>query len=36
MLDYSLQKEAGKFKPSPPGLDLDNIVEAKRKNRLFK
>ena len=35
MLEFPLQKQNGKFKPSPPGVDPDNIVNAKRQNKLF-
>ena len=35
MLEFPLQKQNGKFKPSPPGVDPDNIVDAKRQNKLF-
>lgn len=36
MLEYTLQKNDGRFKPSPPGVNPDGIIEAKRKNRLFR
>lgn len=34
-LEFPLQKQAGRFKPSPPGLDPDGVIEKKRKNQLF-
>lgn len=36
MLEYPLQKQDRRFKPSPPGMDPDHIIQAKRENRLFK
>lgn len=36
MLEFPMQKKSGAFKPSPPGVDPDNIVNAKRQNRLFR
>lgn len=35
MLEYPLQKQDRRFKPSPPGMDSDRIIQAKRRNRLF-
>ena len=35
MLEYSLQQKNKQFKPTPPGMDPDNIIDAKRKGRLF-
>lgn len=35
MLEFPLQRQNGKFKPSPPGIYPDNIVAAKRQNKLF-
>lgn len=34
MLEYPLQKQDRRFKPSPPGMDPDHIIQAKRQNRL--
>lgn len=36
MLQYPLQKKNKNFKPSPPGMDSDNIIQDKRRNKLFK
>lgn len=36
MLEYPLQKQDRSFKPSPPGMDPDHIIQAKRQNQLFK
>ena len=35
MLEFPLQRQNGKFKPSPPGIYPNNIVAAKRQNKLF-
>ena len=35
MLDYELQVDNGKFKPTPPGIDPNNIIDKKRKNKLL-
>lgn len=34
MLEYSMQKKDGRFKPSPPGINPDGIIQSKRKNKL--
>ena len=34
MLEYSMQKKDGSFKPSPPGINPDGIIQSKRKNKL--
>lgn len=34
MLEFPLQKESKAFKPSPPCIDPDGIIQAKRQNRL--
>lgn len=36
MLEYPLQKRDRRFKPSPPGMDPDGIIQKKRQNQLFK
>ena len=35
MLDYGLQVDNGKFKPTPPGVDPNNVIDKKRKNKLI-
>ena len=34
MLEYPLQKKDGRFKPSPPGMNPDGIIQLKRQNKL--
>lgn len=34
MLEYSLQLDCKTFKPSPPGIEPDRIIQAKRQNAL--
>ena len=34
MLEYQLQKKDGRFKPSPPGINPDGIIQSKRQNKL--
>lgn len=36
MLRYPLQKKDKNFKPSPPGINPDSIIQDKRQNRLFR
>ncbi len=34
VLEYPLQKKDGRFKPSPPGINPDDIIQSKRQNKL--